>query len=160
MLDLKHLLIEGAIGLQLYVTLFVASHDWVQLGCLNDVKAVRAYEPHGRLIAVTVLSAIPFGFGVAESIIHASGFPGWLKTYLWINYGIATYGLLRTWWAPYLLFEEPQRAERYQAMHGHTHAFLPLHNGIRPNTLHVTVHVAIVATMADLGILTFARFVR
>jgi hypothetical protein len=154
--DLKPFLIETAICLQIYVTLFVALHDWVPMGRLNDVKAVRANEPLGRLIAVTVLSTLPFGFGAAESVMHPSRFPGWLMTFLWISYSVALYGLLRTWWAPYLLFEEPERANRYQAIHGRTHAFLPLRNGLRPNTLHVTVHLAVIAVLVDLAILTFA----
>jgi hypothetical protein len=152
----KQLLIQAAIGLQTYVVLFVALHDWVPLCRLNDPKAVRAGEGPGKLIAVTILSTLPFAFGLVECIVHASAFPGWLMTFLWVAYGVATYGLLRTWWAPYLLFEEPARAARYQAMHGATHAFLPVHNGLRPNTLHVTVHLAIIAIIADLAALTFA----
>jgi hypothetical protein len=155
MFGLKSLLIDAAITLQVYVTLFVALHDWVPLGRFNDVKAVRASEPAGRLTAVTILSTLPFAFGAAESAVHASGLPGWLMIFLWISYGVAAYGLLRTWWAPYLLFKEPVRATHYQAMHGRTHAFLPLHNGMRPNTLHVTVHLAILAMLADLAMLTF-----
>ncbi len=153
---MKPLLIDAAIALQAYVVLFVGLHDWVPLGRLNDPKAVRAGDGASRLMAVTVLSTLPFAFGLVESLVHASRFPGWLMTFLWVAYGLATYGLLRTWWAPYLFFQEPARAARYQAMHGATHAFLPLHNGIRPNTLHVTVHLAIVAMLADLGLLTFA----
>ena len=144
------LLIGVAIALQAYVVLFVALHDWVPVGRLNDVSAIRANQPVGRLATVTCLSTIPFAFGLAESLAHTSGFPGWLTIYLWISYAVASYGLLRTWWAPYLLFDEPERAARYQAMHGQTHAFLPLHNGLRPNTLHVTVHLAIIAMLAIL----------
>ncbi len=153
---MEPMLIGAAIALQAYVVLFVAAHDWAPLGRFNDVKAVRATEPIGRLIAVTVLSTLPFAFGLAESVIHRSGFPGWLIDFLWIAYGVAAYGLLRTWWAPYLLFREPARAARYQAMHGRTHAFLPLRNGMRPNTLHVTVHLAIIAMLIDLAVLSFA----
>jgi hypothetical protein len=146
-------LIKIAIGLQAYVALFVALHDWVPLGRLNDVKAVHAVEPRGRLIVTTVLSTLPFAFGTAESLAHVSGFPDWLKIFLWICYGVAAYGLLRTWWAPYLLFSEPERALRYQAMHGRTHAFLPHRNGMRPNTLHVTVHLCILGMLIDLALL-------
>jgi hypothetical protein len=155
MSDLKGLPIDAVIALEVYVTLFVALHDWLPLGRLNDVKAVHAAEPVRRLIAVTILSTLPFAIGAAETVLHRSGFPGWLMIFLWISYGVAAYGLLRTWWAPYLLFEEPERAARYQKMHGRTHAFLPMHNGMRPNTLHVTVHLAIVAILSDLAILTF-----
>ncbi len=152
---MKHLLIDAAIALQAYVVLFVAFHDWVPIGRLNDVKSVRSTDGAGRLILVTALSVLPFAFGLVESLVHASRFPGWLMIFLWVSYAVATYGLLRTWWAPYLLFAEPSRAARYQAMHGATHAFLPIRNGLRPNTLHVTVHLAIVAMLADLGVLTF-----
>lgn len=155
MLDPKSLTIGAAIILQIYVTLFVALHDWVPLGRFNDVKAVRATEPAGRLVTVTILSTLPFAFGAAESAAHSAHFPAWLMIFLWISYGVATYGLLRSWWAPYLLFNEPERARRYQAMHGATHAFLPLHNGMRPNTLHVTVHLAVLGMVADLALLTF-----
>jgi hypothetical protein len=160
MSDLQSLMIDGAVALQVYVTLFVALHDWVPFGRFNDVKAVRATEPVGRLIAVTILSTLPFAFGAAESAVHTSGFPAWLTTFLWISYGVAACGLLRSWWAPYLLFKEPERAARYQAMHGRTHAFLPMHNGIRPNTLHVTVHLAIIAILGDLAVLTFGLVLR
>ncbi len=157
---MKPLLIDTAIALQAYVVLFVACHDWVPLGRFNDVKAVRASEGASRLILVTGLSVLPFAFGLAESLVHASGFPGWLMMYLWVSFGVATYGLLRTWWAPYLLFSEPARAARYQAMHGKTHAFLPLRNGLRPNTLHVTVHLAVIAMLADLALLDLAPLSR
>jgi len=155
MFDEKSLLVGAAITLQIYVTLFVALHDWVPLGRFNDVKAVRATEPVGRLVSVTILSTLPFAFGAAESAVHRAHFPVWLMTFLWISYGVATYGLLRSWWAPYLLVKEPERARRYQAMHGATHAFLPLHNGMRPNTLHVTVHLAVLGMLGDLALLPF-----
>lgn len=157
---MERVLIDMAIALQAYVVLFVAFHDWIPLGLFNDVRAVRENEPAGRLIAVTALSALPFAVGLIQSVVHPAHFPQWLMIFLWASYGVATYGLLRTWWAPYLLFEEPGRAARYQAMHGRTHAFLPLHNGLRPNTLHVTVHLAIIAMLADLGLLSFPRIWR
>ena len=140
-------LTDALIGLQFYVTLFVLLHDWVPLGALNDVAAVRRTGGVGRLIATTLLSTLPFAFGCAASVYHAGGLPHWLMDYLWGCYGVALYGLLRTWWVPYLLIAEPARAARYQAMHGRTLAFLPLHNGMRPNTLHVTVHLAVVAVL-------------
>jgi hypothetical protein len=43
---------------------------------------------------------------------------------------------------------------RYQAMFGRTHAFLPVRNGIRPNTLHVVLHLIIVAILAVLALLS------
>jgi len=58
------------------------------------------------------------------------------------------------WWIPYLFRYEPERAVRYQVMFGATHAFLPERNGIRPNTLHVILHLFTLATLLVLGVLT------
>ena len=51
-------------------------------------------------------------------------------------------GELRAWWIPYLVTNEPVRAERYRKMFANTHSFLPPRNGIVPNTLHVILHAA------------------
>jgi excisionase family DNA binding protein len=46
-------------------------------------------------------------------------------TWLWISYGLLFIGELTAWWIPYLFHSQPERAARYQAMFGATHAFLP-----------------------------------
>jgi len=151
------LLIDALIALQFFVVMFVALHDWVPLGTLNDVRAVQAADSSSRLITVTVISTLPFAFGFIASAYYArTNIHGWLLWYLWISYGAAAYGMLRAWWAPYLVLEDRARAKRYQAMFGRTHAFLPLRNGIRPNTLHAMLHTVIVAILILLGVLTFS----
>ena len=53
-----------------------------------------------------------------------------------------------------LLFSRAaERAARYQAMFGGTHAFLPVHNGIRPNTLHVILHAGTLAILVVLVVM-------
>jgi hypothetical protein len=52
---------------QLFQVLFLALHDWVPLGRLNDVAALHAADPPGRLLAVTLVSALPYPFGFAAS---------------------------------------------------------------------------------------------
>jgi hypothetical protein len=42
-------------------------------------------------------------------------------------------------------------------MFGHTHAFLPERNDIRPNTLHVILPAATLTTLVVLGALTIAH---
>ncbi|MGH6876401.1 MAG: hypothetical protein ACREHV_03370 [Rhizomicrobium sp.] len=143
------------LALQSFVVLFIALHDWVPLGTLNDVAAVQAADPTNKLVIVTALSTLPFAVGFSASAWFArTGFPSWLMWWLWISYGAALYGMLRAWWMPYLLVKNPARAARYQAMFGRTHAFLPTRNGIRPNTLHVTLHVVIVAVVILLAVLS------
>jgi hypothetical protein len=139
-------LVVALIALQTFVVAFIALHDWVPLGRLNDVAAVQSADPKAKLVAVTVISTLPFLIGLCGSLAYAtSRFPGWLRWDLWITYGAAVYGAARAWWIPYLLVDEPARAHRYQAMFGRTHAFLPPRRGIRPNTLHVILHAAVMA---------------
>lgn len=141
------------VGLQAFVVLFIALHDWIPLGNLNDVRAVQAGDSRGRLIGVTVLSTLPFAACLAGSVWYARAqFPGWLQWTLWISYGGAMLGMLRAWWVPYLLIPDPVRAVRYRAMFARTHAFLPAHNGIRPNTLHVVLHAVVVGVVVLLAL--------
>lgn len=130
-------------------------HDWAPLPPLNDVSAVRAADSTGRLVTVTVVQSVPYTIGLVFSLeALANGVPGWLRYWLWISYGLLFLGELRAWWLPYLIRAEPERAARYRAMFGATHSFLPEHNGIRPNTLHVVLHACTAATLVVLALLT------
>jgi hypothetical protein len=143
---MQHLLILALVALQVYVVAFIGLHDWVQLGDLNDVGAVQAADSRTRLIKVTVYSTLPFALALVACAVYAdTRFPGWLNWFLYIVYGLAGLGMIRAWWGPYLLWNEPARAARYRAMFGNTRAFLPERNGIRPNTLHVSLHLVLVA---------------
>jgi hypothetical protein len=149
-------LLQFFIGCEFYVVLFIALHDWIPLGRLNNLAGIRAADTTRKLLAVTALSTLPFGIGFAASVHYAStGFPGWLLYWLWISYGAGLYGMLKAWWLPYLLVEDRVRAARYQARFAHTHAFLPMHNGIRPDTLHVSFHAVFLMAVVLLGVLTF-----
>jgi hypothetical protein len=151
-----HPITMGALlALQCFVVLFVALHNWIPLGTLNDLKGVRAVFPGSKLLTTTLINFVPVAIGFAASAIYfGRGYPGWLFWWLWINYGLACYGSLKAWWIPYLFRPEPERAARYQVMYGATHAFLPERNGIRPNTLHVMFDVVTVALLIVLGVLT------
>jgi hypothetical protein len=142
---------------QAYVVLFIALHDWFPLGRLNNLGGIRAVDSTRRLALTTVLSVLPFAFGLAASIYYyPNRFPHWLVSYLWITYLLGFYGMLRAWYLPYLVYKDPERAERYRQRFASTHAFLPERNGIRPDTLHVTFHVVLVALVTLLGVLTFS----
>jgi hypothetical protein len=132
-------------ALQAFHVLFLCLHDWIPLGHLSDIAAVRLQNSVRKLVAGTLISTFPFAFGLVASAIYAwfgRSFPGWLFNWLWISYTVLFLGELRAWWIPYFFTADPERAARYQIMFGQTHAFLPPHNGIRPNTLHVVLHVA------------------
>jgi hypothetical protein len=142
------------IACQFYVVLFIAIHDWIPLGRLNNLQGIRSVDSTGKLLLTTFLSTLPFAIGLAGSIYYASaGFPPWLWWCLWITYGAGCYGMLRAWWLPYLVIEDPARAARYRARFAHTHAFLPERNGIRPDTLHVTFHAVLLTATILLALL-------
>jgi hypothetical protein len=143
------------LGLQSFVVLFVALHNWIPLGKLNNVSGVRKEFPGSKLVFTTLLNFTPFAFGLAASVVYFERtFPGWLVWWLWISYGLAVYGSLKAWWIPYLFRADPVLAERYRVMHGTTHSFLRERNGIRPNTLHVIFDGLVVAILVVLSVLT------
>jgi hypothetical protein len=148
---------KALLALQTFIVLFLALHDWVPLGALNNPAAVRAANPGAKLFTTTLLSAAPYAFGLAASILHYNKpYPDWLFWWLWISYALLFLGQLRAWWIPYLVRPDPTRAARYQLMFAGTHAFLPQRNGIRPNTLHMLLHASTAALLIVLAILTFA----
>jgi len=129
-------------------------HDWLPLAPLNDVGRVQAEGTRSRLILVTFVQSAPYTAGLACSVAYRStGHPHWMWTWLWVSYGLLFVGELRAWWLPYLLRPEPERAARYARMFGGTHAFLPIRNGIAPNTLHCLLHAATACTLLILACL-------
>lgn len=138
------------LGLQVFQVLFLWIHDWIPLGRLNDVAAVRSQDTASRLVGVTLIQSVPFSVGLLFSVLHfGRTYPHWLFMWLWISYALLFVGQIRAWWVPYLFHAEPERAARYQIMFGRTHhfLFLPTRNGLVPNAAHIMLHVATVATL-------------
>ena len=151
---------NALLALQTFTVLFLALHDWIPLGKLNNVAGVRAADSPSKLFTTTLVSVAPYAFGLAASIIYFhKPYPDWLFWWLWISYALLFLGQLRAWWIPYLLRPDPARATRYQQMFGGTHAFLPERNGIRPNTLHILLHASTAALLIVLAALTFTHHV-
>ena len=149
---------NALLALQTFTVLFLALHDWIPLGTLNYVAGVRAADSRSKLFTTTLLSAAPYAFGLAASIIYFHNpYPDWLFWWLWVSYDVLFFGQLRAWWIPYLLRPDPVRAARYQQMFGGTHAFLSERNDIRPNTLHILLHASTAALLIVLAELTIAH---
>lgn len=145
--------VDALLCLQAFQVLFLAFHDWVPLGRLNDVKAARSADSFRKLMTVTVISTLPYAIGLEASFYYGDApYPGWLWMYLEISYAALFVGQLRAWWLPYLIHPEPARAARYHILFGKTHAFLPARNGIRPNTLHLILHATTLSTLILLGL--------
>ena len=137
-----------SLGLQMFQVAFLWIHDWIPLGRLNDVVAVRSQDTKQRLVTVTLIQSIPWTLGLCFSLSHLGRtYPSWLYGWLFISYALLLLGQVFAWWVPYLMRPGPERAERYRIMFGKTHSFLPLRNGIVPNTAHIMLHLATAATL-------------
>ncbi|MHB8812642.1 MAG: hypothetical protein ACYDAE_05200 [Steroidobacteraceae bacterium] len=142
------------VALQAIQVLFLWTHDWIPLGRLNNILAIRRQDSLERLIRVTLLQSAPFTALLIYSILSLhSGYPDSLWTWLWIGYGLLFMGELRAWWIPYLLRPEPERALRYQGLFAGTYAFLPERNGMTPNALHCILHMTTLATLVVLCVM-------
>jgi hypothetical protein len=134
--------------LQTFQVLFLWIHDWLPLGTLNDVAAVRNQDTKARLVRITLIQSAPFTIGLLFCLIHfRRPYPEWLNYWLAISYTMLFIGQLRAWWLPYLFRPEPERAARYRIMFGNTHSFLPMRNGLVPNTAHILLHIATLLTL-------------
>jgi hypothetical protein len=143
------------VGLQCFVVLFVALHNWIPLGALNNVKGVRIAFPTGKLLWTTLLNLTPVAIGLGATVYYSGRvFPGWLIWFLWITYLLACYGSFRAWWMPYLFRRDPALVERYQTMYAGNYSFLPERNGIRLDPLHVLFDIVTIAILIDLAVLT------
>jgi hypothetical protein len=136
------------LALQTLQVLFLWLHDWLPLGRLNDVAAVKSQDTRMRLVTVTLIQSVPFTVPLVFSFIYfRRSYPDWLVMWLEISYSLLLIGQLRAWWVPYLLRPEPERAARYRVMFGNTHSFLPARNGLVPNTAHILLHLATLFTL-------------
>jgi hypothetical protein len=141
------------LSLQTLVVLFLLFHDWIPLGRLNNLKAIRREDTILRSLFVTLLPVIPTALGLFFSVRHfGQSYPDGLEMLLWITYSVLVLGLLRAWWIPYLVKADPERAARYQIIFANTYRFLPERNGITPDTLHTLFHLVTIATLAALFI--------
>lgn len=129
------------IGL-IFIFLFMIVHDFVPLGPFNDVEAILNDRPLKELIFVTIVNAgqiLLIIIGVLFFI--GKKYPIIIKLWLIIHQSCIFIGALIAWWIPYIFgIGAEQRVERYQEMFGNTHSFLPIMNGIVPNTIHTIFH--------------------
>ena len=51
-------------ALQSFHIAFLLLHDWIPLGNLSDVQAVRVVDPLRKRVQVTLISALPFVLGL------------------------------------------------------------------------------------------------
>lgn len=129
------------------ILLFMLLHDWVPLGSLNNVQAVKLEHTTGELVRITVIQTLSILVVIAIALIFiGKTYPIWAKLWLVIHLGSILTGAILAWWIPYFFGTSPERVDRYTHMFGDTHSFLPIMNGIVPNTIHVLFHLTLLLT--------------
>lgn len=141
------------------IFLFMLVHDWVPLGQLNDVQAVADTRSTQELVVVTAVGTGQIVLLLALVLFFiGKRYPMWARLWLIIHQGFILAGALLDWWIPYFFgYGAAERVERYNAMFGNTHAFLPVNNGIVPNTLHVLFHTTLLLCFILAIYISFTR---
>lgn len=136
------------VALQVFQLAFLLLHDWLPLGRLNDISAVRRKITSLQRLAGLLVPGIPVFIALSLSLKYFGiAYPGWVRWWLRVTYGFLFLGELEAWWIPYLLGTTAERVALYQALFGRTHSFLPPRHGIVVNTLHVMLHASTLMTV-------------
>lgn len=135
------------IVLQGIQVLFLLVHDWIPLGRLSNLSAVRAADSTAKLLRVTAISALPYAVGFIASVVSFPEWPMWLHVYLEWLYAITLAAAVWAWWIPYLSPSDSPRAERYRTRFAGTLRFLPQRHGFAPDVLHTAYHAVVIATL-------------
>jgi hypothetical protein len=144
------------LALQSGVVLILLIHDWIPLGRLNNLAALRSADSVTARLTATLIPLMPTALALYFSAQRITQpYSHGLNMLLWITYSILLVGMLQAWWIPYLFRPEPERAARYQVLFAGTHTVLPVRNGMVPNSLHIFLHLVTVATVILLAVRTW-----
>ena len=136
------------IALQVFHLLFLLLHDWVPLGNLNNVSAFQKSTTAPQKVLSLLVPSIPVTIGLGFTLLANTRGPVLsFRVILSAVYGFLLLGELEAWWIPYLFGTSAERVARYRTLFAGTHSFLPSRHGITPNTLHVALHAATMATL-------------
>ncbi len=127
----------------------MALHDWISIPPLNDIPALRKNHSIPGLIFATMMSTglvlIPLAITIAYR--KYDPFPLYPAALLELFYMMLTYETLKAWWFPYFFGSTSAYKEKF-AKFKNTHTFLPRRgDNVRPNTLHVFLHLQIWACL-------------
>lgn len=130
-----------------FILLFMIMHDLIPLGPLNDIEAISSVESFNETIATMLIGAIQILLILGGILLFiGKRFPLLVRIWLLVHPSSILLGAMLSWWVPYLFGTgTEEKIERFNVMFGNTHAFLPVMNGMVPNTLHTIFHFVLFA---------------
>lgn len=125
------------------ILFFMAVQDLVPLGALNDLEALASVESFDEIIVTTLIGVVQILLILGGVLLFiGKRYPVLIKIWLIVHPSCILLGAMISWWIPYLFGTgTEEKIERFNLMFGHTHSFLPVINGMVPNTLHTMFHL-------------------
>lgn len=127
------------------ILLFMIVQDLVPLGPLNDIEAISSVESLNEIIVTMLIGTVQILLILGGILLFiGKGYPLLVKIWLLVHPSFILLGAIMSWWIPYLLGTgTEEKIERFNTMFGNTHSFLPILNGMVPNTLHTMFHLVL-----------------
>ncbi|MBM7601016.1 hypothetical protein JOC34_003437 [Virgibacillus halotolerans] len=129
----------------IFILLFMIVQDLVPLGALNDIEAIASVESFNEIIVTMLIGAVQILLILGGVLLFiGKRYPLLVRIWLLVHPTCILLGAIMSWWIPYLLGTgTEEKVERFNIMFGNTHSFLPIMNGIVPNTLHTMFHLVL-----------------
>ena len=129
----------------IFILLFMIVQDLVPLGALNDIEAIASVESFNEIIVTMLIGAVQILLILGGVLLFiGKRYPLLVRIWLLVHPTCILLGAIMSWWIPYLLGTgTEENVERFNIMFGNTHSFLPIMNGIVPNTLHTMFHLVL-----------------
>jgi hypothetical protein len=135
-------------ALQIFQVAFLFLHDWIPLGRMNDISAIRRILTPVQRVVGLIMPGIPMFIALVLSLKYlGTTYPGWVMWWLRATYSFLFLGELEAWWIPYFFGASAKRIALYEPLYSRTHAFLPPRHHIVINTLHVVLHTSTLMTV-------------
>lgn len=137
------------IALLVWHVLFLSLHDWIPLGRLTDLPALRSQRSlKARILASLMMGAIS-GYALYLNWVHSPSPSRGILLFTLILYSFFLLGAIRAWWLPYLfgIGASEKLVDEYQVMFGNTYTWLPERHGITVNAIHIVWHLTAVLTV-------------
>ncbi len=127
------------------ILLFMIVQDLIPLGSLNDIEAIASVESLNEIIVTMLIGAVQILLILGGVLIFAGKrYPLLIKIWLLVHPTFIFLGAIISWWIPYLFGTgTEEKIETFNIMFGDTHSFLPVMNGMVPNTLHTMFHLVL-----------------
>ncbi|MBI2344741.1 hypothetical protein HYV10_01560 [Candidatus Dependentiae bacterium] len=137
-------LLKLFISFQVVLLGFMLFHDWISIPPFNDIEAIRKNHSRLSILFSTLINSLCVAIPLYLTLFY---FDSSLLVILCFYSGL-TAGAIVSWWAPYFFGSSIAHKKSFSKFKN-THHFLPVRgDNVIPNSLHVVLHLFILACFA------------